>query len=213
MHCSRFLIGALLVAVLLAVAGCTTTSAPSVPAPATPAAVTPLSSLALTPSDIPVNYTVTGSREKNDTEVSRLALDLGWEAGYAVTCTNNTVTPYGQTKIVQTIARYPATSIPGIMALLPKQEQTDPDVDYTNITGPGIGDISGGYVATPHSQMVIKNADSTDPASPLTMVRTEDVAEIWFSKGTVFEVIRMSGPGSDAATVTALARSAYSKIP
>jgi hypothetical protein len=212
MDISRYLILAILVAAVLAVTGCTTTNAPMGTATTTPSSS--LASLALSPTDVPANYTLSESREKNASDVSKIARDLGWEAGYEVTYTNNTVTPYGQTKIIQTITRYPSASIPDIMDLLVKQEQTDPDMDYANIPDLGIGDRSGGYTATPHAQMIIKPVESKNPlvGGSTQLVMTKETAEIWFSKGTIFEVIRMTGPGSDAASVTNLARAAYAKI-
>jgi hypothetical protein len=213
MQYSRFLIPALLVTALLAVAGCTTTGTPPVTATATPPVT--LASLALAPSDVPANYTLAGSREKNQSEMGPLALQLGWEGGYIVTYTNDTVTPYGQTTIVQTITRYPVSSMPGITGLVRKQEMTDVDMDYTNLSVEGLGDLGGGYLATPHTQILIKPVDSGNAIvkGSAQAVMTHEIAEVWFSKGEVFEVIRVTGPGADRATVTSLARAAYAKCP
>jgi hypothetical protein len=41
----------------------------------------------------------------------------------------------------------------------------------------------------------------------------DNIAEVIFSRGTTFEVISITGPGADVATVTALAQKAYAKIP
>jgi hypothetical protein len=213
MHHSRFLILAILAAAVLAVAGCTTTGTPPVTATTTPAVT--LASLALTPSEVPTNYTLAVSREKNQSEMGPLALQLGWEGGYIVTYTNDTVTPYGQTTIVQTITRYPVSSMPGITGLVRKQEMTDVDMNYTNLSVQGLGDLSGGYLATPHTQILIKPADNGNAIvkGSAQAVMTHEIAEVWFSKGQVFEVIRVTGPGADAATVTSLARSAWAKSP
>jgi len=44
-------------------------------------------------------------------------------------------------------------------------------------------------------------------------VLRQDIAEIYFAKGDVLEVIRITGPGADAGTVTGLARTAAARIP
>jgi hypothetical protein len=145
--------------------------------------------------------------------MSSLALQLGWQDGYTITYTNTT-SPLAGSAIIQTIAIYPEKSIPDVIALIGKQEQSDSDVTYTGIPSPGIGDISGGYTGKARAQMILKTDDS-NPLAP-GAVKTEpgqDIAEIWFSKGTVFEVIRMTGPGADTDAAISLARTAYAKLP
>ncbi len=63
--------------------------------------------------------------------------------------------------------------------------------------------------------MVLEPDASRSPLAPATVQAepVQDFAEVYFSKGPILEVIRMTGPGSDAATVTALARVAYARIP
>jgi hypothetical protein len=217
MDVSRYLILTALVCAMLASSGCSTTSssAPATPASATPAPAATLALLALTPADVPPGYTQTGSREKNAAEVSRLALDLGWQAGYVVTFTNNSAGPDDRTTVVQTLTVYPENSIPGVIGVIVRQERSDTDMTFSDIPAPGIGDTSGGFTGKAHARLIVTTYDNSNPLAPAA-ARTEpkqDFAEIYFSKGSIFEVIRMTGHGLDAATVTTLARTAYAKIP
>ncbi len=215
---NNHLILATLVCAVLAASGCTTPAGPSAPAALPPSAPVPAPSpaaLALAPADVPAPYALTGTREKNATEVSRLALDLGWKAGYVVTFTNTSAGPEGTGTIVQTITVYPEKSIPGVIGVIEKEERADTGMTFSDIPAPGIGDASGGFTARAHAQLLLKTEGSSNPLEPES-VQTEpaqDFAEVYFSKGPVLEVIRMTGPGAGAATVTAIARTAYAKIP
>jgi hypothetical protein len=214
---SRYLILCAFVCAVLAASGCSTTgsSASAAPASATPYPAVTLAPLALTPADAPQGSTLTGSREKDAAEVSRLALDLGWQAGYVVTFTNNSAGPDGQTTIVQTLTAYPEKSIPGVIGVVIRQEQSGTDMTFSDIPAPGLGDTSGGFTGKAHPRSIVTMNDNSNPLIPVA-AKTEpkqDFAEVYFSKGPIFEVIRMTGPGSDAVTVTTLARMAYAKIP
>jgi hypothetical protein len=214
MHSARYLVLGVLVCAVLAASGCTTPAGPSAPA-APPLSAPAPAALALAPADVPAGYTLTGTREKNATEVSRLALDLGWKAGYVVTFTTTSAGPEGTGTIVQTITVYPEKSIPGVIGVIEKQERSDTGMTFADIPAPGIGDASGGFTARAQARLLLKTNSNGNPLEPES-VQTEpvqDFAEVYFSKGQVLEVIRMTGPGSGAATVTALARAAYAKIP
>ena len=220
MNFCRYVIPSFLMCVLLAAAGCTTGTGPSAPAaPAAPAPVAPATSaalapLALTPADLPDGYTLTESREKTAADVSALALSLGWQDGYTVTYTNTSAVPAERTTIVQTVTVYPAKSVPDIISAIGRQERSDGNMSFTDIPSFGIGDLSGGYTGKARAPMVL-TTDKSNPLAPKATITESnpDVAEVWVAKGTVFEVIRMTGPGADAATVTALARTAYAKMP
>jgi hypothetical protein len=214
MNRSRYLIFAALVCAFLAAAGCTTGTGPSVPA--TPAAASPslaLASLALVPAEVPAGYILTERREKDAANMSSLALQLGWQAGYAITYTN-TSSGDNQTTIVQTITVYPEKNIPGVISVIGKQERSDSNMSYSDITSLAVGTTSGGYTAKARAPMVL-TTDNSNILTPKASITEPlpDIAEVWFSKGTIFEVIRMTGPGADAATVTDLARTAYAKLP
>jgi len=214
MNRSRYLIPAVLLCALLAAAGCTAGTVPS--APATPAAASPslaLASLALMPAEVPAGYVLTERREKDAADMGSLALQLGWQAGYATTYTNTSSGPDKRTTIVQTIAVYPEKNIPGIISVIEKQERSDSNMSYSDIPSPGVGDISGGFTAKAQAPMILRTGTASLLASKATITAPlPDVAEVWFSKGTIFEDIRVAGPGADAATVTELARVAFTRM-
>ena len=216
MNSHGYLILAALVCAALAIAGCTSGTAPSV-TPATPAPVpsSTLASLALTPADVPAGYTLTQSSDKSTEQMGALALELGWQSGYYVLFTNNSVHPVGRATILQSIAVYQAESMSGVMGLIGKQEHAVTGMNVTDIPSPGIGTASGGVIAVSAPQTLA--AETTSPLPKITessqVVYQEGYVEVYFSKGSTLEVIRMTGPGADAATVTSLARTAYAKMP
>jgi hypothetical protein len=124
------------------------------------------------------------------------------------------------TTILQTITTYPAKNIPSIIGIISKEEQDFSDMSFTTIPSPGIGDTSGGYVGRAHAGPSAGEDGTGSPVSSTaisggsgqTSVKP-DVAEVYFSRGGTLEVIRVTGPGADAATVTGLARNAAARIP
>jgi hypothetical protein len=146
--------------------------------------------------------------------MSSLALQLGWQAGYAIAYTNTSSGPDNRTTIVQTITVYPEKNIPGVISVIGRQERSDSNMSYSDIPPLAVGIISGGYTAKARAPMVL-TTDNSNILTPKASITEPlpDIAEVWFSKGTIFEVIRMTGPGADAATVTDLARTAYAKLP
>ncbi len=213
---SRYLIIALLLCSVLLAAGCTR-STPA-PVPVTPAAGSGLADLALTAADLPPGYTLVGSRAKNISEVGALARDLGWQGGYVAEY--RAASPSGgiPTDMIQSIATYPAGNIPDLVALVDRQDRSDPDLTYTDLPASAPGGRGAGFYGKAQTRILIKPTN----ANPLVsgpenhdveaLVKT-DIVEIIFYRGTTFEVIRMTGPGADVATATALAQKAYAKIP
>jgi hypothetical protein len=206
-------------AVLLA-AGCTGTGTSAGPAAtATPAAsTTDLSALALTPADVPPNFTLMSQSAKNPADVSSLARDLGWQGGYTVKYTGPAGANGLKGEITQSIAVYPPANIPSVIAMADKQDRADTDLTYTNITM-GTANFTGtGFTGKAPAGLYIKptNVNPLVTGSEHHDVSAElkaDVAEIAFSKGNIFEVIRVTGPSADMETVTSLAEKAYAKIP
>ena len=223
---SLVLASVLLVCAALAGAACTSTtshasSGLSSQVTQTSAALSvPLASLALTPQDVPAGYVLTESRAKNSSEVGKLAISLGWQEGYVVQYTNNTGGFRNSTGIMQTITPYPTNNIPGIINIISTQEQSDKDMTFIAIPAPaGTGDTSGGYVGRAHAASAVRQEDGSSPLSSTLLsgesMHTDvkqDVAEVYFAKGGILEVIRVTGAGADAATVTELARKAVAKI-
>lgn len=221
MQSSRILILVAVLFVLLSAAGCTTPSSSS-PAPAATDGTVPagaaLSPLALTPADLPAGWTQASARAKESSEVGEAAHNAGWQGGYTVTFVNGSAPAGQQDTLVQTITAYPETSMAAITGVAGAQDRSFAGMTYAEIPVSGIGTSGAGFVARVDStatHQVTTSAALTDigftesrkPAGP-----GQDFAEVYFSKGTTFEVIRMTGPHADADTVLGLAQEAYSKI-
>lgn len=223
MQITRFLILAAIVCTALTVAGCTTTTTPA--APATPAPATTLASLALTPAEVPPGYVLTESREKNATELSSLAMDLGWQAGYVVKYTNSSAASGSRDVILHTITTYPKSSMPDIITYVSMADRSYGDITYTDLKMEGMGRNGGGFVgrvkpgSQPVAMIIIPTTESPLSAGERLVPASspvnygQDLAEVYFSKGTTFEVIRMSGPHASGEEVLNLAGTAYAKIP
>jgi len=213
MSSSRGFIIAILVCSLVLATGCTGLAGTAAPAPSTPEQIT-LESLVLTPSEIPQNFTLSESRVKNSTDVSKLARDLGWQQGYVVRFTRPPEGISGRIEILQTVTQYPAKNIPAIAALAEKQERSDNTMIFTNLSSPALGSYSQAFSGTAHT-LIIPEPVTGNPPGPGSVEGTvqQDFVEIIFSKGDILEVLRMTGEGADYATLTSLAQKAYAKIP
>jgi hypothetical protein len=211
---SRSLILVSLLCSLLLAAGCTH----STPSPVPPAAGPVLADLALTPADLPPGFTLAESRAKNSSDVGTLARQLGWQGGYVVRYSGTSPDGGRQTAIVQSIAVYPAGTVPDIVTIVDKQDQSDTDLNYTEIRSGVPGDHGTGFYGRASAPVLVK-ATNVNPLVPgpenqdVETLAKDNIAEVIFSRGTTFEVISITGPGADVATVTALAQKAYAKIP
>jgi len=213
MSSSWYLIIAVFFCSLILASGCTGRAGTAVPATPTPDLIT-LKSLALTPSEIPQNFTLRESREKNPNEVSKLARDLGWQQGYVVRFTRPDEGTSGQTEILQTVTRYPAKNIPAIAALAEKQERSDNTMIFTNLSSPILGSYSQAFAGTVNTVMMPETDNSNLFGSgSVGGTARQDFVEIIFSKGDILVVLRMSGPDPDYATLASLAEKAYARIP
>jgi hypothetical protein len=217
MHFShRFLIIMLVLAVVLA-AGCVQGTGPA--APATPAPVTGpgLQDLALRPSEVPACFSLTDQHVKISGEVGQLAKDLGWQSGYEVTytCPGAGAEP---TVLVHSLAVYPAANMPGIASMVDKQDRSagftyedlafpDPGTSLRGFYGKA---VSAGVSGSPAGTGQLTGTGSIPETNTLP---GNDVAEVIFSKGTRFSVLKMTGPGTNATVLRDLAVVAYAKIP
>ncbi|MFA4861109.1 hypothetical protein [Methanoregula sp.] len=216
---SSILLSLAVCAVLLA-AGCTGTgTSPGTSPAATPAvSTTNLSALALMPADVPPNFTLAYQSAKNPAEISNIARDLGWQGGYTVRYTGPAGANGVPGEILQSIAVYPVASIPGVIAMADKQDRADTDLEYSNITMGTATFTASGFTGKAPAGLYIKptNINPLVGGSENHDVSAElksDVAEIIFSKGTIIEIIRVTGPDATMETVTSLAQKAYAKIP
>jgi len=218
MKAVSYLVLTLVVCAALLGAGCTSTTNPATPAVGQAASSADLAPLALTQADAPPNFTLVSSAARNPDDVGNFANSLGWQGGYAVKFTGPAGVGGRTAEITQSIAIYPPTNIPNIVMMADTQDRTDTDLTYTNITMGTAAFTGRGFFGKAPAELYIKpvNANPLIPGSENHDVSAElkaDVAEIIFSKGNIFEVIRMSGPGTSAETVTVLAEKAYAKIP
>ena len=219
MKAIQYLIFALVACAVILCAGCTGTTSPSAsPAAGQTASTTDLAPLALTPADVPPNFTLVSAGARDPAAVGTLARDLGWQEGYTARYTGPAGANGLKGEIIQSIAVYPPANIPNMIAMADKQDRADTDLEYSDISM-GTANFTGkGFTGKAPAGLYIKptNVNPLVTGSEHHEVSTElkaDVAEIAFSKGTIFEVIRVTGPSATMETVTTLAEKAYAKIP
>ena len=166
------------------------------------------------PVRCPTKFHPSRSRAKNFTDVSKLARDLGWQQGYVVRFTSPPEGVPGQTEILQTVTLYPAKNIPAIAELAEKQERSDKNMLFSNLSSPALGSYSRAFSGTVNTLMT-PEPDNVNPLGSGSVEGTvqQDFVEIIFSKGDLLEVLRMTGPGADYSTLASLAQKAYNKIP
>jgi hypothetical protein len=197
--------------VIIMIAGCMQ-AAPPAEAPGEP--ISSLSDFALLASDAPANYTLVESRVKTVDEMGDLAKSLGWQGGFVVRFAGMTDNPSGATEIIQTITIYPEKRMPEIVTLVDTNDRADPELVITTLPSPDLGENSHAFIGRAGSQIVMRgNSDNPlAPASRQGQVR-QDRVEIIFARGPTLEVIKMTGPDADYATLSALAEKAYAKLP
>jgi hypothetical protein len=213
MSIPRHLIITILVCFLVMAAGCTVRDIQGVntePAPI----LLPFESIVLAPSDLPQNFTLLESRAKSATDVGNLALSLGWQQGFVVRYASYPKEGTGSTEILQTIARYPEKNIPAVAELIERQERSDNNMTFSNLSLLSPGNYSHAFSGKETVRMMNSSDDvfllEYDSAKETIQ---QDFIEIIFSKGDILEIIRLTGPGSDFSTLSRLAQKAYSKIP
>jgi hypothetical protein len=197
--------------IMMAAAGCTQ---PATPVAEPAASSSSLGGYALTAADAPANYTFIKGRAKTSEEIGDLAKSLGWQGGYEASYAGMANNPAGGTLIVQTITMYPEERMAEIVALADAGERSDSDLTYTILTAPDLGENSRAFSGTAGGAIV--HRDSTgNPLAPASMAGTvrQDVVGIIFSKGSNLVVLKMTGPDTDYATLSALAEKAYVKLP
>ena len=220
MHISRMLLVTLVICAAIFSAGCTQNSTSQVP-------VTPVTTsvnvanpaqIALTQSEVPQGFTQVERWAKTPADVSKLALDLGWQAGYEVRFISPVQGGMGNNEIVQSIAIYPESTIKDVIAMADQQGRPDTDLTYTNLPVQGLGNNSRAFSGKASSQILLKPTQANQLITGLDKNEVQaifknEVAEIIFSKGNTFEVIKMTGPSVDTPLLIDLAKKAYAKIP
>ena len=216
--------GILLVVLFACISGCVTDPGTGSVAPVTSSpSATGLAGFALLPADVPQGFSLAESREKGRGEVSDLALDLGWSGGYVARYEIAGGNGSEITVLSQNIALYPAEKMTGIVDYVQNAERTLQEYEISDLPDPGIGDLSRAWVAygtgvepepdTGQSGSAGSSVPAMDPAGSPAAAAGQDPAyyEIIFTKGDVFEVLRMSGPSADYTTLLGTAQAAYGK--
>jgi hypothetical protein len=215
MHWSRITIVLIVLCAALLVAGCTQNSA-------NPTTVNPsgtsesLEKLALTPAEVPANFTLAESHAKNQSEVSSAAMGLGWQAGYLVLYTSSLTGSSVSSEIRQTITQYPETNIEKILASAAFTDQAAGGMEFSYLPSPGLGNASQAFQGTVMNTTVDSKGIVQIPTQgqPISSHGPEGqkFVEILFTKGNIFEVLRMSGPDADYSVLKGIAGTAYDKI-
>jgi hypothetical protein len=176
-------------------------------------------------SDLPAGFFIAERREKNASEVSDLARDLGWKKGYIARFERDQGPLLPATEIMQSIAIYPAKNIARVTGLVRKAAEGGGRYTVIPLPDPGTGNSgfavavyeAGKENAAAGDKSIIANIfelQTTVPVRPGQMPASQKPLyyEIAFTEGEVFEAIRMSGPSADCGTLENLARVAYGKV-
>ena len=145
------------------------------------------SAIAVQTYDVPYNVTMIESRQKQESEVSDLALNLGWEGGYIVRLEKTKSPDEQPADISQSIAIYPEERMQDIAQYVIQTEKRNSTYSFIDLPDPGLGDSGTAFAAYKTNQTSVAGLPSTEP----------EYYEIIFSKDTIFEVVRISGPSAD----------------
>ncbi|MFA5221710.1 MAG: hypothetical protein WC391_05445 [Methanoregula sp.] len=205
---------------LLLIAGCAQTTPAGTTDSLSPAGsaadANALVPLALTASDLPSSFTIVESRPKTRDELSSLARDLGWESGYVVRSATTGALNGSSTEISQTIARYRQENIQRIVSLAGTQDQSRGDMVFYDLPLPATGEntraFHGTVNVTAHETPsgFLRAGINEKPVEPSPTL--QDFSEVLFTKGDVFEVIRISGTHADDGLLDNVSEIAYRKI-
>jgi len=173
--------------------------------------------LVLTPSDVPQGFTLAESRSKNPSDMSRLALDLGWQGGHVVRYIRPAQDGTGAFEIFHTIAIYPVQTMPDVIDFSVRQSRSDSDFSYADIAVQGLGENARAFSGKAGTQMPVKPSGSNPMSNSLENpaagndVKT-DFSIVFFSKGNLFEVVKITGESPDSGLLLNLSKKAYAKI-
>ena len=198
--------------------GCTQQVSPGTAAPVTGTATAlDPGPLGLASADLPQGFVLVESRAKNTSEMTRLALDLGWQGGQVVRYVLPAQDAKGTYEIIHSIAIYPEAAVPDVTGYSDRAARSDPGLTYTDFAVNGIGNnpraFSGVSAAQPIKKPVNNPIIAGPDASETPAGIRANFSEIIFSKGNTFEVIKMTGPSPDTAMLINLSQKAYAKIP
>jgi hypothetical protein len=217
MQISSCLVIILLIGALVFTAGCAQGTGPVMPATPLPVTQPDLHGLALNPSDVPVCFSLAEQQVKSSGDVGKLAKDLGWQAGYMVTYTCP-AEGHEPTTLLHSLAVYPAANMPGIVSMVDEQDR-QAGYTYEDLSFPNPGSALHGFYGKAGGAQVSGTSPGTsvltgrDEVPRTSAVSGSDVAEIITYRGTIFEVLKMTGPETNTTVLRDMAQKAYAKIP
>jgi hypothetical protein len=217
MKFSSCLVILILVGTAVFTAGCTQGTGPVQTATPLPVITSRLQDLALDPADVPACFSLTEQSVKSPGDVGQLAKDLGWQEGYVVTYTCP-VMGHQPTIILQSLVVYPAENMPGIASMVDEQDRSAGYI-YEALSFPDQGSAMRGFYGKANETQTSDQSPGTYLVSggrvvPETnAVSGSDVGEIIIYRGTYFEVLRMTGSGTNATILRDIALKASAKIP
>jgi hypothetical protein len=209
MHFSSYLIIPLLLMAVVSGAGCTSDNGRPLPV-AVPAVSSDLSPLLINSTEVPPDFTQTEKTAKKPADMGTLAKDLGWQGGFLVKYASPGQGTRSPTEIIQSIAIYPDKNIPAISAIVNMQDRSDSNLTYADLAVYNLGNNSRAFSGKEGGSVLLKSNEPSNAGNGNTNIT---IVEIIFSKGTTFEVMRMTGPESNTETLKGLAYKAYVKIP
>jgi len=216
----RILFGLLLAALVFA-AGCSTVPDGNLkPGTETITPAQQPAQLILLPNEMPQGFSLIEKRAKNETDVSQLALELGWRGGYVARYQKDEGVSLPPTVISQNIAVYPAEKLPEILQRIRTMAGSQQQITLRDLPDPGIGDSSSAIVAFKEIKPEVTLQGFSSPAMNIPESTSRimpaggqhpEYYEIAFTRGDVYEIFRMSGPSADYQTLLGLVRTAYQK--
>jgi len=198
---------AVVLILLACVAGCTSPLAPAstpAPAPSSPPAKT-LSTIepeqmVLGLADLPGNYTLVSSGERNVSKIQPWMQNAGWKKGYSVLLQKNEPGSYAHPVIWHYVYKFPAENASRVVSwevdglvIYDARDEKNRNFTYTELAAPGIGT----------SSRAVTIADKNDP---------ETMTMIAFSKYDVYEELWCNATPVDYETLKTAAAIAAAKI-
>jgi hypothetical protein len=198
-------------------AGCTQETGMMPPSTGISEVIPDLHDLVLSPAEVPSCFSLTDQHGKSPGDVGKLARELGWQAGYEITytCPEEGAEP---TVLVHTIAVYPPVNMPGLLSMVEVRDRpegfTFVELSFADNSLP----MRGFYGKAPETMNTTISSgnpvvDSLREAPGNSIGNISRIAEIIFYRGSYFEVIRMTGPGTNTTVLETMAGAAYAKIP
>src|SRR3989344_3250867 len=153
----------------------------------------PITELALVLSDLPEGYKIKERTPRLKSDVSKEAIDLGWEDGYYIRFARIGEDIFDATVIEQFISIYPINDVKKVLDL---PEQSNENVTYEELPSSDLGVESKAYRITYIDEFGTQ----------------ERVYQIEFFKKNVYQEIDMSGTATDYELLKEIVKKSIKKI-